>query len=192
MNFKQIALAIWETLKTLVVIIVLAMLIRTYLIQPFIVDGASMEPTYHNNDYLLIDKLSLRNREPRRGEVIVFKYPRDPRENYIKRVVGLPGDTVTVKDDTITIKNAAHPDGVIAQEPYIRQDSLQSPYPGEMTVTLEPNQYFVLGDNRHASSDSRFFGALNRSYIVGRPVLRLFPFNNISVVAAATDPLPAE
>lgn len=182
---------IWETAKTFIVVVLLAVLIRTYLIQPFIVDGSSMVPTYHNNDYLLIDKLTYRWRKPKRGEVIVFHYPRNPEENYIKRVVGLPGDTVEIKGDAVTIKNDANPNGITLDEDYTNLDA-GTPFATDMTTTLADNQYFVLGDNRHASSDSRFFGPLDAKYIIGRPVLRLYPFNDISVLAGAPDQLATD
>lgn len=183
---------IFETVRTFVVVICLALLIRTYLIQPFIVDGSSMVPTYHNNDYLLIDKLTYRFREPKRGEVIVFHYPRNPQENYIKRIVGLPGDTVEIKGDAVTIKNAANPSGTTLSEDYTNIGDAPLPFAADMTTTLGDGQYFVLGDNRHASSDSRFFGPLDKQYLIGRPVLRLYPFSDISVLAGAPDQLATD
>lgn len=183
---------IWESVKTFLVVVGLALLIRAYLIQPFIVDGSSMYPAYHNSDYLLIDKLTFRFREPARGEVIVFRYPKDPRENYIKRVIGLPGDTVEVKGDTVTIKNPANPNGLTLKEDYVNQNQTTAPFGTDVTMTLTDSQYFVMGDNRHASSDSRFFGALDKKFLIGRPVLRLYPFSDISVLAGAPDRLATD
>jgi len=183
---------VYETVKTFLVVVGLALLIRTFLIQPFIVDGSSMVPTYHNSDYLLIDKLTYRFREPKRGEVIVFQYPRNPQENYIKRIIGLPGDTVEIKGDTVTIKNDANPNGVTLTEDYINLGSTTAPFATDMSTTLGAGQYFVMGDNRHASSDSRFFGPLDEQYLIGRPLLRLYPFNDIRVLAGAPDRLATD
>jgi len=180
---------IFETVKTFVVVICLALLIRAFLIQPFIVDGSSMVPNYHNNDYLLTDKLTYRFRDPKRGEVVVFRYPRNPAENYIKRVVGLPGETVEIKGDLVIIKNAANPGGITLAEDYANIGDAPTPFATDMTTTLGDDQYFVLGDNRHASSDSRFFGPLDRQYLIGRPILRLYPLTSLSVLKGAPDQL---
>ncbi len=180
---------VFETVKTFLIVVGLALLIRTYLIQPFIVDGSSMVPTYHNSDYLLIDKLTYRFRDPKRGEVIVFHYPRDPNENYIKRIIGLPGETISIKGDLVTIKNSDNPDGVTLSEDYTNKTDGAAPFSTDVEMKLGDNQYFVMGDNRHASSDSRFFGALDQKYIIGRPRLRLYPLSALSVLTPAPDQL---
>lgn len=133
-----------------------------------------MEPTFHENEYLIIDELSYRFREPLRGEVIVFKYTDVQQDYFLKRVIGLPGERVKVADGKITVYNQAHPEGLIIDESYLPSD-LQTL--GEMNVTLTPDEYFVLGDNRMNSFDSRRFGPINRSQIVGRVVVRGWPLN---------------
>lgn len=179
---------IWETAKTVFYVGLLAVLIRAYLIQPFIVSGQSMEPNFHNNDYLLIDKLTFRVREPKRGEIVVFRYPKNPRENYIKRIIGLPGETVIIddSDNSITITNADHPNGMKLTEDYLSGDEVTKALnqQGRLSLTLQADEYFVLGDNRDSSQDSRYFGKLNRSYFVGRSLIRLLPLSQIRVYAA--------
>ena len=165
---------------------VLAILIRAYLVQPFIVDGQSMEPNFHNNDYLLIDKLTYRLRDPKRGEIIVFKYPKNPRENYIKRVIGLPGETIVVEDNSVTVINSDHPGGIKLHEDYLSSDEITESLnqQGRLSLSLQDNEFFVLGDNRDASQDSRIFGKVDRSFFVGRSLLRLLPISQIRVYAA--------
>lgn len=131
--------------------------IRLFIAQPFIVEGASMVPSFSTGEYLIVDELSFYTREITRGEVIIFKYPKDPKRYYIKRVIGLPGETVSGENQTITIKNAEHPLGVVLNEPYVENHSLYS-----FNRTLGENEYFVMGDNRPASSDSRAWGTVPR------------------------------
>lgn len=151
--------------------------IRLFIAQPFIVSGASMIPNFQNGNYLIIDELSYRFEEPRRGEVVVFRFPYEPSKFLIKRIVGLPTETVVIEGDTITIKNVAHPSGFVWAQGAITS----SGRPAEQTVTLGAGEYFVLGDNRDASADSRLWGALPRGNITGRPLVRLFPLSKISL-----------
>jgi len=151
--------------------------IRFFVAQPFIVSGTSMVPTFDNAHYLIIDELTYRLGEPKRGEVIVFKFPLESAKYLIKRVIGLPEETVIIKDNSVTIKNSAHPDGFLLDQPGIAA-SVRS---ADQAVTLESNEYFVLGDNRDASSDSRIWGPLKRELIIGRPLLRLYPPSKIGL-----------
>src|SRR5690606_17051105 len=130
----------------------------------FYVKGASMEPNFYDHEYLIIDELSYRFRDPMRGEIVVFRYPRDPREYFIKRVVGLPGETVEITDGKVIISNAQYPNGLELEEEYL--DGV--PTDGKKKITLGADEYFVLGDNRDESLDSRAFGPLTRDHIVGR------------------------
>jgi len=120
--------------------------------------------------------VSYRFEEPKRGEVIVFRYPRDPSKYFIKRVIALPGDTIEIKNNEVTIYNEKFSDGMKLTEPYIKSWSKNSPYIKEK---LKENEYFVMGDNRDNSSDSRVWGVLNRNRITGRVFLRLFPFSKV-------------
>jgi signal peptidase I len=136
-----------------------------------------MVPTFENNDYLIVDELSYRINEPHRGDVVIFKWPKDTTKYFIKRIIGLPGETVKIAGNTIIIKNKDNPDGFILNEPYVKNKSND-----EMEVTLPENQFFVMGDNRSGSADSRAWGTLPRSLMVGKAFLRLFPFTSLTVL----------
>lgn len=145
--------------------------IRLFVAEPFIVSGASMEPTFETGEYLIIDQLTYRFfHDPVRGEVVIFRYPENPSRYFIKRIIGLPEETVQIDGEIITIKNTLHPDGFPLDQSYI---SLTKSEVG--TYVLGADQYFVMGDNRGASYDSRSWGALDKDLIVGRAFLRLFP-----------------
>ena len=164
----------FELLQVLAISLVIIIPIRYFLIQPFYVRGASMEPNFFDHEYLIIDELSYRFREPERGEIVVFKYPRDPSQYFIKRVIGLPGDTVEIADGKLKIYNKEHPNGVPLDETmYLDQDQTVP----SKTATLKDNEYFLLGDNRAASLDSRVFGPVDRSYIVGKVFVRGYPID---------------
>lgn len=164
----------WELIKVFLLAIAIIVPIRYYLIQPFFVRGASMEPTFADGEYLVIDELSYQMRSPQRGEVVVFRYPQDPSQYFIKRIIGLPGEDVLISGGQVVIHNTDHPQGVILDESgYLPAETRTS---GPAHITLQANQYFVLGDNRAASSDSRSWGALPRNLIVGRVWVRAFPF----------------
>lgn len=152
--------------------------IRMFIAQPFIVSGASMENTFHSGEYLIVDQISYRLNEPERGDVIIFRYPRDPSKFFIKRIIGLPGDTVEIVDDTVTIKNSANNGGVTLSETYTAEEMINK---SPIEETLGKEEYFVMGDNRNASSDSRAWGVLKRDNIVGRAFVRLFPPTMIDV-----------
>ena len=161
----------------------LALFIRFFIAAPYIVSGASMEPTFDNLHYLIIDRVSYELGEPARGDVIVFDLPTEPGRSLIKRVIGLPEETVIISENAVIIQNAEHPEGFTLDEPYLDQANLGGG--NDMRVILEQGEYFVLGDNRHVSSDSRVWGALPRETIVGRVFLRLYPLNMM-------DALPGE
>lgn len=155
----------------------LALFIRFFIAAPYLVEGSSMEPTFLNWEYLIIDKLVYDIKKPERGDVIVFTLPQDASRSLIKRVIGLPNETVSITGSTITIINAEHPDGFALEEPYLDPKNVSG---GEhLERTLGSNEYFVLGDNRRVSSDSRIWGNLPQKDISGRVDLRLFPFNTI-------------
>jgi signal peptidase I len=137
-----------------------------------------MEPNFENGDYLIIDEISYRFSEPQRGEVIVFKYPYNLTQRYIKRVIGLPGETVEIKDDKITIIDK---DGTkILDESNYLSGSVQTW--GNVTFTLGTEEYFVLGDNRSVSSDSRSWGVLPKQDIIGKVIFRAWPFDTFDVI----------
>jgi signal peptidase I len=144
--------------------------IRLFIAQPFVVSGASMVPTFHTGEYLIVDELSYHLGKPERGEVIIFRFPQNTSTFFIKRVIGLPGERVLIENGIVTIFNDAHPEGLTLEESYIEKPSNDF-----HSVTLADDEYFVLGDNRRSSSDSRIWGALEEHYIVGRALFRLLP-----------------
>jgi len=143
------------------------------LIQPFYVKGASMEPNFFDDEYLLIDEISYRFNDPQRGDIVVFRYPRDPKQFFIKRVIGLPKETVEFSNGTVKIYNQMHPNGVMLNEPYVEPAELI----GHQTVDLKEGEYYLMGDNRGVSLDSRAFGPVKRSAIVGRVWVRGYPID---------------
>lgn len=162
---------LWEIGKIALVALLLVAGLRLFVFQPFLVRGASMEPSFHNWDYLIVDEISYRFRSPERGEVIVFKFPNDPSQRYIKRIIGLPGETVKVQDGQVAIFRGGE------RVPLDEKSYASSDTPGLIQVTLPENEYFVMGDNRHYSSDSRSWGALSEDLIVGRVFVRIFPLS---------------
>jgi signal peptidase I len=167
-----------EIIKFTLVSLAIVIPIRTYVAQPFIVSGASMDPTFETGQYLIVDQITYRFENPKRDDVIVFRYPNDTKTFFIKRIIGLPGETIVMDGGKITVKNIENPSGFLLDEPYITKDHETS---DTFTITLGPTEYFVMGDNRPASSDSRTWGPLETKYIVGKPFVRLLPFSKISL-----------
>ncbi len=163
-----------ELCKFICIVALIFLPIRYFVAKPFIVNGASMDPTFVTGEYLIVDQLTYHFEKPKRGEVVVFKYPYNEDDYYIKRVIGLPGETVESRDGVITIKNNAHPEGFVLNDSYIKHSTKDS-----YTKTLGDSDYFVLGDNRQASSDSHIWGELKEKFIVGRPFVRLVPLTKI-------------
>lgn len=173
---KAFIYAIWEIVEVAVIAIVAVLIIRNFLIQPFLVNGASMEPNFHNNDYLIVDEISYRFKEPQRGEVIVFRYPGDEKYFYIKRIIGLPGEEIEIKNGKVVIYNKEFANGFELDENYLPNSTQTS---NKEKVKIADNEYFVMGDNRGFSFDSRSWGALKRDEIIGAVRLRLWPLNNV-------------
>lgn len=171
-----------EIIKVVIISAVIVIPIRYYLIQPFFVSGASMVPQFHNGEYLVIDEFSYRNNAPQRGDVVVFRYPKDPSQFYIKRIIGLPGETIQIKNEQVVIydKNKElYPWGLVLDETgYLRKGEVTK---GNVNLTLEDSQYFVLGDNRQFSSDSRYWGAVDKKFIVGKVWIRAWPFDSVKI-----------
>ncbi len=143
-----------------------------------------MEPNFSNGEYLIIDEITYRFQEPRRGEVVVLRYPDDPKQFFIKRIVGLPGETVAIDNGRVMIRNGQAPDGLILEEPYLPNQGLTFPHNtnligGKKILTLAQDEYFMLGDNRLGSSDSRDWGVLERGEMVGKVFLRLLPISEL-------------
>lgn len=192
MQFKKIGSFLWETFKLAVISLLIILPIRYFLVEPFFVLGASMEPNFQNGDYLVINEIGYLIGDPARGDIVVFQYPHNPREcqsityqfthskdcpYYIKRVIALPGESITINEKGILIKNAEKPKGFFLEETYLPNKEVY----GNVSMELGNAEYFVMGDNRSHSSDSRLWGPLPRSYMVGKVLLRAFPFDKAQV-----------
>lgn len=171
-----------KDLFTLVVLIVLVVIpIRVFVISPFVVDGDSMHPTFDNLDYLIVDELVYRFKSPERGDVIVFRYPNNPSVFYIKRVIGLPGETISITRGAVTVLAKDGSRTTLAEPYVVSEDATYT-----RDVKLGIDEYFVLGDNRPNSSDSRIWGPLPRKDVIGRVDARLLPFSEIGLFPGAT------
>lgn len=177
---KNFSRELWEIAKVIIISLAIVLPVRYFIVQPFIVRGASMEPNFEDREYLIIDEFSFYVREPARGEVIVFRYPRDPRQFFIKRIIGLPGEEVKIQNGKITVINREFPKGFTLEESYLEP-------PGRLTrpdgaTKLSQGELFVLGDNRDFSSDSRVWGPLPEKMIVGRVIFRAWPFDKAGTI----------
>jgi signal peptidase I len=156
--------------------LLMVFLVRTFIAQPFVVSGASMEPTFYTNQYLIVDQLTYEFSEPKRGEVIIFRYPLIPSRFFIKRVIALPGETIKITNNKVEIKEVGSDSFTTLEEEYV-----EFPKESFVETTLAEDEYFVMGDNRMASLDSRSWGPLKESFIVGRAFVRLFPLSKIDI-----------
>ena len=159
-----------DTIKLVILALLIVVPFRLYIAQPFVVEGASMDPTFATGQYLIVDEISYYFKNPARGSILVFKYPKDRKKSFIKRVIGLPNEEILISEGLVTIINPQNPDGFVLEEPYLeftKKDSFE--------YILGPDEYFVLGDNRLASSDSRVWGPVREEDIIGRPIIRFFP-----------------
>jgi signal peptidase I len=175
---KKLPEALWSLLDigvTVAVAVGAVLFIRAFIVQPFLVSGKSMEPSFQDSDYLLIDELSYRFREPKRGEVVVFKH--DASSFYIKRIMGLPGEHIAIRAGKFRVEGE---DGIwfSLDEPYAKPSRTF----GEFDVQLKNNEYYVLGDNRNFSFDSRRWGPLNEEKIVGLVRFRLWPLSEAKAI----------
>ena len=177
-KLKYITEYVLEFVKVVVISLAIIIPVRYFLIQPFYVKGASMEPNFFDHEYLIINEISYRFEDPLRGDIVVFKYPKNPDQYFIKRIIGLPNETVEIRDEEIVIYNKENTGGIILDERYL-DDEIKTF--GDKTFALGVDQYFILGDNRIASYDSRSFGPINRSSIVGKVWVRGWPFDKVKV-----------
>lgn len=186
---------LWEVVKIFLWAMVIIIPIRIFLFQPFFVQGASMEPNFLDSDYLIVNELGYKTtsfsfaganfftahpfRELSRGEIIIFRYPKDPRQFFIKRIIGLPGEKVKIENGQVKIFNQQHQEGYLLDESGYLSSAV--PTIGSLEVSLNGQQYFVMGDNRTHSSDSRVWGPVPIEDIVGKVLLRAWPLNKVEV-----------
>lgn len=166
-----------EIVETIILTLLIFLVLR-FAVQNYRVDGQSMEPSLHDQEYILVDKAAYLFHPPERGDVIVFEYPRDTQIDYIKRIIAIPGDTISVVGQTVTV------DGVTLNEPYINKNDLFNPFPPFRNLIVGSGDYFVMGDNRGNSSDSREWGFVPRQNIIGKAALTYWPFgeNNFGLL----------
>lgn len=174
---------VFELIKVVAISLAIIIPIRYYLIQPFYVKGASMEPNFYDKEYLIINEISYRFQAPARGDIVVFRYPRNPQEYFIKRIIALPGEKVQIKDGSVYLYNQANPQGIRLEETYLPAGDRTYGL-NEEIITLGDGEYYVLGDNRNSSKDSRSFGPLDKKLITGKVLLRGWPFDRINVFSA--------
>lgn len=170
---------IFDLVKVFLISAAIILPVRYYIAQPFIVSGSSMEPNFHTGEYLIINELAYHLHNPERGDIIVFKYPKDNTQYFIKRVIGLPGERVRIEENKVIVYNTDHPNGFVLDETYLPKTTMTFPVGSGDPVTLGPDEFFVLGDNRVASSDSRFWGPVPRNDIVGKVFVRAFPLDTV-------------
>lgn len=166
-----------DTIRFALISLAIVLPIRMFVAQPFLVHGASMDPTFADGDYLIVDQISYRFQKPQRGDVIIFKYPKDKSKFFIKRIIGLPGEEVTVTNNEISIKSPIY-GPVDFKEDYIKNRDI---FPRNINTKLADDEYFVMGDNRPASSDSRDWGPLKRNLITGQVLVRLLPISHAEI-----------
>lgn len=173
---KKLINFFFDFLETIVVALSIFVVIYLFIVQPHEVKGNSMEPNFHNNEYILTDKLSFRFTDPKRGDVVIFKAPINPEVDYIKRVIGLPGEKIEIRDGKVFVNGRELPENYLTDKTYI--------FPGSsfkegVEVKLAEDEYFVMGDNRSHSSDSREFGPISKKLIIGKAFLRYWPIKEI-------------
>jgi len=166
----------YQITKNIDIVLVLGLLFRAFVLQPFIVDGNSMEPNYHNNEYILVDQISYRFREPAHGQVIIFKPPENTAADYIKRIIAIPGETVVIENNQLSVN------GHLLKEPYLEPSGTTRTADKIFRRTMKPDEYFVMGDNREHSSDSREWGTVPFENIIGKAWFVIYPKSNFGLI----------
>lgn len=167
-----------ELIKTVIISLAIILPIRYFIIQPFYVKGASMEPNFHDKDYLIINEFAYRFNEPERGDIVIFKNPRNPKEFFIKRIIGLPIEKIKIYDNKVYLYNSEYSEGNIIEELYLPEGRDTR---GNEIIELKGNEYYVLGDNRDHSLDSRTFGPIAKDSIIGKVWVRGWPLDKFTI-----------
>lgn len=165
-----------EILSFAFIVVFVVIPLRYFIAEPYLVSGTSMFPTFDTGHYLIVDKISYRFKSPKRFDVLVMKYPKDTSKDFLKRIVGLPNETIIIRDGVVSIKNKEFPDGFVLSEKYITLPKIEN-----LEKIIGPDEYFVMGDNRDGSFDSRYWGSLPKEDIIGKPILRLLPISKIGI-----------
>ena len=169
-----------EIVKASIIALIIVIPVRFFVAQPYIVSGASMDTTFADGHYIIVDQLTYRFNEPERGDVVVFKFPNDPNKFFIKRILGLPGETVVIDGGELLIANSpTSTEGFILPQPFVDEERKTEE---NVRRVLQDDEYFVMGDNRRASSDSRVWGPLNEEFIVGRAFFRVLPVTQVGIL----------
>jgi len=169
---KTTAQSFWELVRFALIALIIVIPIRLFIAEPFVVSGNSMVPTFENGDYLIVDKISYELGNIKRNDVAVFRYPNDPTKFFVKRIIGLPNETVDIKGSEVTITNRESEESFTLDQPFVKNFANNNTH-----LELKDDEYFVMGDNRSASSDSRYWGAVKRNFLQGKAFLRLLPVN---------------
>ncbi len=170
----------WELIKYAVLAILIVVPFRIFVAQPYVVNGSSMDPTFHDGDYLIVDQISKRFEVPDRGSVVIIRYPKDLSKFFIKRLIAYPGEQVDIRGGVVYVINEENPEGLKLDDSYVEFKKNEN-----FSITLKDDQYFVMGDNRAGSSDSRIWGPINKKNIVGEPIVRLLPLQKIDLLPGA-------
>lgn len=192
-EFYGVGSFIFEIIKVVVLAFLIIVPIRVFLFQPFFVQGASMEPTFENNEYLIVNEFGYKKtpvnigseniftvspfKNLERKDVIVFRYPKNRSQFFIKRIIGLPGEKIELKEGRITVYNNDFSEGFVLDESDYLDESVKTL--GSVSMVLKEDEYFVMGDNRMFSSDSRSWGPIKKSDVIGKILLRAWPLTRI-------------
>jgi len=182
-RIKHAVAAVFDFLQGIVVVLALLVMVYLFIMSPQEINGASMEPNFHNGEYILTNKILYKFRSPERGDVVIFKSPSNKEVDYIKRIIGLPGDTVSLKNNTFYVNNQQ------VDEPYLAADTpiFGGSYLGEgQSIVVPPGSYFLAGDNRPHSSDSREFGPIAQEDFIGTAIFRYWPFSQMGTLPHPT------
>lgn len=193
-TYQGVGAFILEIVKIIILAFIIIYPIRAFLFQPFFVKGESMEPNFEDGQYLIINEFGLKEtrlelggkvffsfqpfKKLKREEVVVFRYPLDPQKFFIKRVIGLPGEKIEIKNGKITIFNQQNSDGFVLDEKKYLSSEVKTI--GDQIIDLGEEEYFVMGDNRTRSSDSRSWGPINKKDVMGKVLLRAWPINKVT------------